>query len=103
MANEREIGRGNGMERLDMQAPILGWWRVAMTLPLEMGVESMRFASRRIQAHADHLAACSQCRTVSEAIQAQSQFTERMIDDYRNRTEVAVREIQEVMPHTRAA
>jgi hypothetical protein len=86
-----------------MSSPMIAWWRSMAILPMTMGVEGMRFASRRLLAHADNLTALSQCKSLSDAAMAQSRFAERMVTDYRDEAELVVREVQEAMPTSRAA
>jgi predicted solute-binding protein len=87
----------------DMQSQMFGWWCSMMVLPLSMGVEAMRFTSRRLSAQADSLATIAQCRSLSDAASAQSRFAERMVADYRDEAQTVAREVQEAMPSTRVA
>lgn len=51
-------------------------------LPLALAAEGIRFAGHRLQAQADHMRAVTQCRSLSEAIEAQSNYARETMNDY---------------------
>jgi hypothetical protein len=103
MTTESDAKAGEGTGTIAMPSQMIVWWRSMMTLPMAMSVEAVRFASRRLSAHADNMEEMIRCRNIADAAQAQSRFAERMVADYREEAQAVVREVQEAMPSARAA
>jgi hypothetical protein len=58
------------------------WRAVAFGLPLRPTPEMMRFASRRLEAQAEHLSALGRCGSVKDAVNLQSAFLSQAVSDW---------------------
>ncbi len=78
-------------------------WELAMSLPVNVTVEVLRFAGRRISAQADHLAEIARCKSFVEALNSQSAFFQSAASDYREEAEALMKEIRVAAPSTKVA
>lgn len=63
------------------------FWKVAMTLPAKLTVESLRFSSQRLKANAEHLERMLECQTADELIEEQSAFMTTAAKEYEKEAE----------------
>ena len=92
-----------GADFTQQQGEALALWGAAMSFPLAMTVEVLRFAGRRMSAQADHLAEISHCKNFGEALNSQSAFFQSAAKEYSQEAEVLMKEIREAAPSTKAA
>jgi hypothetical protein len=92
-----------GADFTQQQAETLAWWGPAMSFPLAMTVEVLRFAARRMSAQADHLAEMAHCKNLADAFDSQSAFFQSAAKQYSQEAEVLMKEIREAAPSTKAA
>ncbi len=73
---------------------IAAHWHGLAILPLAVAVESLRFAGRRMMAHAHYLSDMANCHTLTEAAEAQSSFAQETLNDYRMEAGTMMSEIR---------
>lgn len=94
-AVEHRVPTGPAADPAAGVASGLNLWRsMALDLPLSLTAESMRFAGRRLEAHAEHWKALACCASVSEAIELQSGFVARTVSDYQTEADLMSRDVQ---------
>lgn len=71
---------------LKAAGPFQAAWKHAFELPLALTSEALRFAALRFQAQSDFFASLEGCHTVSDVLEAQSQFVRNAVDDYGTET-----------------
>jgi hypothetical protein len=81
----------------------LALWQPAISLPVAMTAEMLRFAGRRMSAQAEYLADIARCKSFAEALNSQSAFLQSAASEYRAEAEVLLKEIQEAAPSLKAA
>ncbi|WP_336491893.1 phasin family protein [Methylobacterium nigriterrae] len=73
------------------------WRAVALDLPLRLSAEMMCFASRRLEAQAEHLSALGRCGSVKDAVDLQSASLSRAGSDYKAETTTLSQDVQETI------
>ncbi len=63
-------------------AGLTAWHGIAVDLPLRLAAETIRFASRRLQAQAEHLTALARCGSLKDAVALQTTFMTTSVSDY---------------------
>lgn len=58
------------------------WKSVFVDIPMTLLSESLRFAGSRFQAQGEYLASLINCRSVPEAVEKQSEFVRKAVDEY---------------------
>ena len=76
------------------RADIGAWRSFAVDLPLTVGAEMMHFASRRLQAQAEHLTALGRCGSLSEAFDLQTSFLGKVVSDYQKEVTHLTRDVK---------
>lgn len=70
------------------------WKRMAVDVPLTVAAETMRLASRRLEAQAELCIDLARCSSVEDAIQAHSAFFEKAADDFGTATASVIAQAQ---------
>ncbi len=85
-------------EAVRLTAPFRTFWKVTFfDLPLTVLSESMRFAGRRLHAHADHFASLNSCQSVPEMIEAQAQFIRNAVAEFGQETGKIMEDVRGTM------
>lgn len=71
------------------------WHAFTVDLPLRLTAETMRFASRRLQAQAEHLAALTRCGSLMDLVELQTTFVTQGVSDYRDEATTLSHDLQE--------
>lgn len=78
-------------------------WYSAFTMPAILGAHSLRFASERIRANAEYLERLTKCRSVTDLVEAQSLYAEKIVSDYKRGSEEMAQDVQHIIPAREAA
>lgn len=73
-------------------------WRAAVTLPATTLVETLRFASRRLEAQADLLSSLLACQDAGQALEAQSHFVRNAVTEYEREAEAMMSKVRAATP-----
>ncbi len=76
-------------------AGLTTWHAFAVELPLRLTAETMRFASRRLQAQAEHLSALTRCGSLMDLVELQTAFVTKGVSDYRHEATTLSHDVQE--------
>lgn len=80
------------------------FWKVStIDLPLMLWSESLRFMSHRLQAQAEQLGALSRCKSVSEALESQAEFTRTAMSEYAAEANTLMQEARMIAKQAEAA
>jgi hypothetical protein len=81
-----------------LSEPIIASYRgYFVEAPLVAAAETLRFLSRRLSEQAHLLSALSECKTPSEAMQAQFAFLKRAAHDYGSEARIVMRRMSDVV------
>jgi hypothetical protein len=99
----QSTGASSDSDLAQKASEALALWQPAISLPVGMTAEMLRFAGRRMSAQADYLAEIARCKSFAEALNSQSAFLQSAAKEYRAEAEVLLKEIQEAAPSLKAA
>ncbi|KQT53359.1 hypothetical protein ASG52_04330 [Methylobacterium sp. Leaf456] len=71
------------------------WHALAVELPLRLTAETMRFASRRLQAQAEHMSALTRCGSLMGLVELQTAFVTKGVSDDRQEATTLSHDVQE--------
>jgi hypothetical protein len=85
-------GTGNPAEA--RSAALTTWRTLAIDLPLRLAAETMRFTGRRLEEQAKHLASLARCGSLNEAVELQTTFVTKSLDDYRKEAATQLHDVR---------
>lgn len=75
-------------------AALTTWRTLAIDLPLRLAAETMRFTGRRLEEQAKHLASLARCGSLNEAVELQTTFVAKSLDDYRKEVATQLHDVR---------
>jgi Phasin protein len=83
-----------------LSSGLSAWRTYVLDLPMTLTAEAMRFASRRLEAQAEHLCALGRCASVTEAAKLQTDFLSRAATAYQDEAKVVSQDVENIVrPH----